>query len=591
MVQLILTILIYLIMVIPVGIYVYHIAAGKHTFADPVFDHVDNVIYKVSGIKKDKGMNWKTYAISLLDTYGVMILLGYIILRIQSIPLFNPNGIGNMEESLSFNTIISFMTNTNLQHYSGESGLSYLSQMLVITFMMFVSAASGYAACIAFIRGLAGKTKDNVGNFFVDLVRITTRVLIPFSIVGGLLLVWQGVPQNFSGNVVVDTIEGAKQIIAMGPVAALEIIKHLGTNGGGFLGANSSTPIENPTIISNLIELYSMMILPGACVITFGKMVRDRKKAQQAENGELAEATTLRTRRSFTAWMYGREGRSIFAAMGIIFLIGLGVCFWSESQGNPALQEIGVSQSMGSMEGKEVRFGIAQSAMFTTTTTSFTTGTVNNMHDTLTPLGGMIPLLHMMLNVVFGGKGVGLMNMIMYAILAVFICGLMIGRTPEYLGKKIEGREMKLTALCIIIHPFLILSFSALAIALVNVLPDNNGLTNPGFHGLSQVLYEYSSSAANNGSGFEGLADNTMFWNITAGLAMFFGRYLSIVIQLAIAGSLMKKRFVSESVGTLHTDTASFAVILVFVVYIFAALTFFPVLALGPIAEHLTLWA
>ena len=591
MVQLILTILIYLIMVIPVGIYVYHIAAGKHTFADPVFDHVDNVIYKVSGIKKDKGMNWKTYAIALLTTNGVMILLGYIILRIQSIPLFNPNGIGNMEESLSFNTIISFMTNTNLQHYSGESGLSYLSQMLVITFMMFVSAASGYAACIAFIRGLAGKTKDNVGNFFVDLVRITTRVLIPFSIVGGLLLVWQGVPQNFSGNVVVDTIEGAKQIIAMGPVAALEIIKHLGTNGGGFLGANSSTPIENPTIISNLIELYSMMILPGACVITFGKMVRDRKKAQQAENGELAEATTLRTRRSFTAWMYGREGRSIFAAMGIIFLIGLGVCFWSESQGNPALQEIGVSQSMGSMEGKEVRFGIAQSAMFTTTTTSFTTGTVNNMHDTLTPLGGMIPLLHMMLNVVFGGKGVGLMNMIMYAILAVFICGLMIGRTPEYLGKKIEGREMKLTALCIIIHPFLILSFSALAIALVNVLPDNNGLTNPGFHGLSQVLYEYSSSAANNGSGFEGLADNTMFWNITAGLAMFFGRYLSIEIQLAIAGSLMKKRFVSESVGTLHTDTASFAVILVFVVYIFAALTFFPVLALGPIAEHLTLWA
>ena len=591
MVQLILTILIYLIMVIPVGIYVYHIAAGKHTFADPVFDHVDKVIYKVSGIKKDKGMNWKTYAIALLATNGVMILLGYIILRIQSIPLFNPNGIGNMEESLSFNTIISFMTNTNLQHYSGESGLSYLSQMLVITFMMFVSAASGYAACIAFIRGLAGKTKDNVGNFFVDLVRITTRVLIPFSIVGGLLLVWQGVPQNFSGNVVVDTIEGAKQIIAMGPVAALEIIKHLGTNGGGFLGANSSTPIENPTIISNLIELYSMMILPGACVITFGKMVRDRKKAQQAENGELAEATTLRTRRSFTAWMYGREGRSIFAAMGTIFLIGLGVCFWSESQGNPALQEIGVSQSMGSMEGKEVRFGIAQSAMFTTTTTSFTTGTVNNMHDTLTPLGGMIPLLHMMLNVVFGGKGVGLMNMIMYAILAVFICGLMIGRTPEYLGKKIEGREMKLTALCIIIHPFLILSFSALAIALVNVLPDSNGITNPGFHGLSQVLYEYSSSAANNGSGFEGLADNTMFWNITAGLAMFFGRYLSIVIQLAIAGSLMKKRFVSESVGTLHTDTASFAVILVFVVYIFAALTFFPVLALGPIAEHLTLWA
>lgn len=588
MLQLILTVILYLMMVIPVGIYVYHIAAGKHTFADPVFDRVDKVIYKISGIHPEKGMNWKRYAVSLLGTNAAMILLGYIILRIQSIPLFNPNGIEGMEPSLSFNTIISFMTNTNLQHYSGESGLSYLSQMLVIIFMMFVSAASGYAACIAFIRGLAGKSKDDVGNFFADLVRITTRVLLPFSIIGGLLLVWQGVPQNFTGNVVVDTIEGAKQVIAMGPIAALEIIKHLGTNGGGFLGANSSTPLENPTILSNLIELYSMMLLPGACVITFGKMVRDRKRDMAKTSEEEALQTKGKIRRNLTVWMYGREGRTIFAAMGIIFLIGLGVCYWAETQGNPALENAGLSQSMGSMEGKEVRFGIAQSAMFTTTTTSFTTGTVNNMHDTLTPLGGMIPLLHMMLNVVFGGKGVGLMNMIMYAILAVFICGLMIGRTPEYLGKKIEGREMKLTALCIIIHPFLILSFSALAVGTSAGL---DGITNPGFHGLSQVLYEYSSSAANNGSGFEGLADNTMFWNITTGLAMFFGRYLSIVIQLAIAGSLMKKRFVNDSVGTLHTDTAAFAVILVFVVYIFAALTFFPVLALGPIAEHLTLWS
>lgn len=580
MLQIILTIILYLIMVVPVGTYVYHIAAGKHTFADPVFDRVDGVIFKISGVDPASGMNWKRYAAALVGTNAVMILLGYIVLRIQSIPLFNPNGIGGMEESLSFNTIISFMTNTNLQHYSGESGLSYLSQMLVIIFMMFVSAATGYTACIAFIRGLAGKSKDNVGNFFVDLVRIITRVLLPFSIVGGLLLVWQGVPQNFSGNVVVDTIEETKQVIAMGPVAALEIIKHLGTNGGGFLGANSSTPIENPTILSNLIELYSMMLLPGACVITFGKMVRDRKK--------LKEQPEKTVHKSLSVWMYGREGRSIFAAMGILFVIGLSVCFWAESQGNPALADAGLSQSMGSMEGKEVRFGIAQSALFTTTTTSFTTGTVNNMHDTLTPLGGMIPMLHMMLNVVFGGKGVGLMNMILYAILAVFICGLMIGRTPEYLGKKIEGREMKLTALCIIIHPLLILAFSALA---VGTQAGQVGITNPGFHGLSQVLYEYASSAANNGSGFEGLADNTLFWNITTGLAMFFGRYLSIVIQLAIAGSLMKKRFVNESVGTLHTDTMSFAVILVFVVYIFAALTFFPVLALGPIAEHLTLWA
>ena len=591
MLQILFTILIYLILVIPVGSYVYHIAAGKHTFADPVFNHIDSAIYKIGGVNSNNGMNWKKYALSLLMTNGVMIFLGYIILRIQSIDFFNPNGIEAMEESLSFNTIISFMTNTNLQHYSGESGLSYLSQMLVIIFMMFVSAASGYAACIAFIRGLAGKSKDNVGNFFVDLVRITTRVLLPISIIGGLLLVWQGVPQNLSENVVVDTIEGTKQVIAQGPVAALEIIKHLGTNGGGFLGANSATPIENPTIISDLIELYSMMLLPGACVITFGKMVRDRKQSKLVEDIGKTEnmiSKSRKTRKSLTVWMYGREGRSIFAAMGIIFLIGLSVCFWAETQGNPALAHIGLSQSMGSMEGKEVRFGIAQSVMFTTTTTSFTTGTINNMHDTLTPLGGMIPMLHMMLNVVFGGKGVGLMNMIMYAILAVFICGLMIGRTPEYLGKKIEGREMKLTALCIIIHPLLILGFSALA---VGTQAGMEGITNPGFHGLSQVLYEYASSAANNGSGFEGLADNTLFWNITTGLAMFFGRYISIVIQLAIAGSLMKKRFVNESTGTLHTDTFSFAIILVFVVYIFAALTFFPVLALGPIAEHLTLWA
>ena len=594
MLQLVLTVIIFMIIVIPIGNYLYHIASGQRTFADPVFDRVDGGIFKVCGIHPDKGMNWKQYALALLLTNAVMVFVGYLVLRIQFLPIFNPNGIGAMEETLSFNTIISFMTNTNLQHYSGESGLSYLSQMLVITYMMFVSAATGYAACIAFVRGLAGKSKDNVGNFYADLVKVTTRVLIPLSIIGGMLLIWQGVPQNFDPNVTVTTIEGTQQDIAMGPVAALEIIKHIGTNGGGFLGANSSTPIENPTIISDLVELYSMMILPGACVIMFGKMVKDRRRktASSSEHSattqDLVKTSELVSKPSFTAKLYGSEGRTIFFAMGIIFLIGLSVCYWSESQGNPALAKLGLDQSMGSMEGKEVRFGIAQSAMFTTTTTSFTTGTVNNMHDTLTPLGGMIPLLHMMLNVVFGGKGVGLMNMIMYAILGVFIFGLMIGRTPEYLGKKIEGREMKLTALCIIIHPFLILAFSALAVSTEGGLA---GITNPGFHGLSQVLYEYASSAANNGSGFEGLADNSYFWNITAGLAMFFGRYLSIVIQLAIAGSLMKKRFVNDSVGTLHTDTLAFPIILVIVVYIFAALTFFPVLALGPVAEHLTLWS
>ena len=568
--QILLTLAIFLILVIPMGNYMYHIATKQKTFADPVFNRVDNCIFKICRIER-QGMNWKQYALNLIMANAVMIFVGYLILRLQGLLMGNPNGIGGMEASLSFNTIISFMTNTNLQHYSGESGLSYLSQMLVIIFMMFTSAASGYAACMAFCRGLAGKGKD-LGNFYEDMVRITTRILIPFAFLVALLLISQGTPQTLQANQTVQTIEGKLQDIAMGPVAALESIKHLGTNGGGFFGANSSTPFENPTIISDIAELISMMILPGACVVTFGKMIHDRKGKKEKKE---------------RLPMIGRQGRVIFGAMSVIFMIGLTLCFFSEQAGNPALEQAGLSQDMGSMEGKEVRFGIAQSALFTTVTTSFTTGTVNNMHDTLTPLGGMVPLLHMMLNCVFGGKGVGLMNMIMYAILAVFLCGLMIGRTPEYLGKKIEGKEMKLVALVLIVHPLLILGFSALAVSTTAGLA---GITNPGFHGLSQVLYEYSSSAANNGSGFEGLADNTVFWNVTAGLAMFFGRYLAIIAQLAIAGSLFAKKRVNETIGTLRTDNVIFTVILVFVVYIFAALTFFPALALGPIAEHLTLW-
>jgi kdpA: K+-transporting ATPase, A subunit len=567
MLQIVLTLAIFMILVIPMGTYMYHITTKQKTFADKIFNPLDNTIYKICHIGRE-GMNWKQYALHLLTTNAVMVFIGYLVLRLQGILFANPNGIEAMEPTLSFNTIISFMTNTNLQHYSGESGLSYLSQMLVIIFMMFVSAASGYAACMAFCRGLAGKQKD-VGNFYEDMVRITTRILIPVSFIAGLLLIWQGVPQTLEANQTVQTIEGQFQDLAMGPVASLESIKHLGTNGGGFFGANSTTPFENPTIISNLIELFSMMILPGACVITFGKMTMKRKKQ---ENKKV---------------LFGNQGRTIFAAMSILFIVGLTICFTSEMAGNPALEQVGLNQDMGSMEGKEVRFGIAQSTLFTTTTTSFTTGTVNNMHDTLTPLGGMVPMLHMMLNCVFGGKGVGLMNMIMYVILAVFLCGLMIGRTPEYLGKKIEGKEMKLVALVLIVHPLLILGFSALA---VMTGAGQAGITNEGFHGLSQVLYEYASSAANNGSGFEGLADNSYFWNITTGLAMFFGRYIAIVAQLAIAGSMLAKRKVNETVGTLRTDNVIFIAILVVVVYIFAALTFFPALALGPIAEHLTLW-
>ena len=559
-------------MVIPMGTYLYHITTGRKTFADPVFDRIDNGIYRICKIDR-QGMNWKQYAVSLLTTNAVMIFAGYLILRLQGSLFLNPNGTGAMEPTLAFNTIISFMTNTNLQHYAGESGLSYLSQTLVIIFMMFTSAATGYAACMAFIRGITGTGKD-MGNFYEDMIRIMTRVLIPISIVIALILVSQGTPENYTANLTVQTLEGKNQDIAMGPMAALVAIKHLGTNGGGFLGANSSTPLENPTILSNMVEMYAMAILPGACVIVFGRMFHDKNKKAQAE-------------KKGTRPIFGRQAGPVFGAMAILFLVGLMICFFAEKAGNPVLEQAGLSQAMGNMEGKEVRFGISQSALFTTVTTSFTTGTVNNMHDSLTPLGGMVPLLHMMLNCVFGGKGVGFMNMIMYAILAVFLCGLMIGRTPEYLGKKIEGREMKLIVIVLILHPLLILGFSALAVVNQAGLA---GITNPGFHGLSQVLYEFASSAANNGSGFEGLADNTGFWNMTTGIVMFLGRYIPIIAQIAIAGSLLAKRRMNESVGTLRTDNVLFMLILVFIVYIFAALTFFPALALGPIAEHLILW-
>lgn len=557
MLQNILFLIVFMILVIPMGKYLYQVANCEKAFGDRIFNKVDNTIYKIFKIDKEE-MNWKQYVLALIITNAVMIFAGYLILRIQGIGLFNPSEIGGMEESLSFNTIISFMTNTNLQHYSGESGLSYLAQMLVIIYMMFTSAATGYAACMAFIRGLAGK-KKTLGNFYVDMVRITTRVLVPLAFIVGVLLISQGVPQTLGGTETVRTIEGNLQDIARGPVAALESIKHVGTNGGGFFGANSSHPFENPTIVSNMIEMLSMMILPGACVIAFGYMIGNKK-----------------------------QSKAVFGAMGIIFLVGLLICWTSEKAGNPELAAAGLSQAMGNMEGKELRFGIDQSALFTTVTTSFTTGTVNNMHDTLTPLGGLVPMLNMMLNVVFGGKGVGLMNMLMYAILTVFLCGLMVGRTPEFLSKKLEGREVKLVALSIIVHPLLILAFSALAVAIPAGL---EGITNGGFHGLSQILYEFSSASANNGSGFEGLADNTLFWNMTTGVAMFYGRYLAIVIQLAVVGSLANKKTVNTSVGTLKTDNFTFTILLVAIVLIIGALTFLPALVLGPIAEHLTIWA
>lgn len=575
MLQIIFVLAVAILLMIPTGKYLYHIATDQKTFADPVMDKFDGFIYKLIAMKKQP-MTWKKYALSLILTNAVMVFIGYLILRIQEISFLNPNHIGAMEQSLSFNTVISFITNTNLQNYSGESALSYMSQMIVITFMMFTSAASGFAASMAFIRGLSGKYKD-MGNFYYDFVRVITRVLLPLSIIGALLLISQGVPQTLVHNLTITTLEGKMQDIALGPVAALEIIKHLGTNGGGFFAANSAMPFENPNIITNIIEMLSMMLLPGSILFAFGYMVSDSHQENKLLNSQ------LKSKRRF---FLGKEARPLFIVMSVLFLIGLTIIIWAESKGNPILQHLGISQAMGNMEGKETRFGTNMSALFTEITTAFTTGSVNNMHDSLTPLGGGIATINMMLNLVFGGKGVGLMNMILYVLLTVFICGLMIGRTPVYLGKKIEGKEMKLTALAIIIHPLIILSFTALAVSASEGIA---GVSNPGFHGLSQIVYQYTSSAANNGSGFEGLKDNTAFWNITTGVAIFLGRYLTLIIQLAIASSFMMKRSVNNSVGSLKTDSGTFTVVLFVIVIVISALTFLPVLVLGPIAESLTL--
>lgn len=554
-IQIFLILLVFILLIIPMGKYLYKVITGEKAFGDRIFNKIDNLIYKICGIDKDEDMNWKQYILTLIVVNGVMVLIGYIILRTQKLHILNPNNVGAMKEDLAFNTIISFMTNTNLQDYAGESALSHFSQMAVIIFMMFTSAATGFAAVVAFMKGITGKT---MGSFYVSFVRVITRVLLPLSIIIGLVLVSQGVPQTLKGIETVTTIEGKMQDITLGPVAALESIKHLGTNGGGFFAANSAHPFENPTIISNTIEMLSMMLIPGALIYTFGLMLKNKK-----------------------------QGFAIFLAMSIIFVLGLVICYKSEMAGNPALSQIGLNQSMGNMEGKEVRFGVGQSTLFTTITTSFTTGSVNNMHDSLMPLSGAVALMNMMLNVVFGGEGVGFMNVIMYAILAVFLCGLMVGRTPEFLSKKIEGKEIKLIALAIMIHPFLILISSAIAFITSSGV---SAISNPSFHGLTQVIYQFASSAANNGSGFEGLVDNTPFWNVIAGVVMFYGRYLSMAILLAVSGSLLAKKPVNVSLGTLRTDGVAFSITLVFIILIIGALTFLPALALGPITEHLNLW-
>lgn len=553
--QIVIVIAILVLLVKPAGTYLYHVFSNEPNRTDNIFGGLERGIFRLSGLRKRGGMTWKGYAVSFLTTNIVLVAFGYLILRLQGVLPFNPSGIGKMEETLAFNTVISFITNTNLQHYSGESGVSYFTQMAVMTMLMFTSAASGFSVAVAFVRGITGR--KSLGNFFEDFVKAHTRVFIPLALLVTLALVALQVPQTLKPTLEVTTLEGQTQQITVGPVASLESIKHIGTNGGGFFGANSAHPFENPSPLTNVVEILSMWLLPASLPYMYGKFARNKHQG----------------------WM-------IFSAMMTLFVLLLSLNYYAESQGNPAINAMGINASQGSMEGKEVRFGIAQSALFTTVTTAATTGSVNNMHDTLTPLGGITPLALMMLNNVFGGKGVGLINMLMYAILGVFLCGLMVGRTPEFLGRKIEAREMKLIAIAILVHPLIILAPTAGAF-----LTDlgHGSISNPGFHGLTQVLYEYTSSAANNGSGFEGLADNTSFWNMTTGVVMLMGRYVSIIAMLAVAGSMVRKKAVPETIGTFRTDNGLFTGILIVTVLIIGALTFLPVIVLGPVAEYLTL--
>lgn len=550
--QIILTLILFILIIIPFGKYLYSVISCEKSFVDPVCDRVDNFIYKITGNKKED-MNWKYYSVSLIITNLFMVILVYVILRFQNLMGLNPNDSGPMSFDLSLNTVVSFITNTNLQNYQGE-GISYLSQIMGITFLMFTSAASGFSVAAAFMRAISGKA---MGNFFVDIVRITTRVLVPISVVMSLFLIFQGVPQTMSPNVTVNTIENKLQDIALGPVASLESIKHLGTNGGGFFNANSAHPFENPTPLTNTLEMLAMMAIPGALIVAFGFMIKNNKQA-----------------------------KVIFISVGILFVIAVSCTYMAEKSGNPLISKIGINTAIGNMEGKETRFGIAGSSLFTAVTTAFTTGSVNNMHDSLTPLGGMVALFQMMLNVIFGGKGVGFMNIIMYSILSVFIAGLMVGRTPEFLGKKIEGNEMKLIALCILIHPFIILVPTAFSLILE---AGKGSINNPFYHGLTSMIYQFTTSAANNGSSFQSLVANNFYFNILTAAIMFLGRYLTIIILLAVAGSLKAKKVVPVTFGTFKTDNSQFVGVLIGIILIIGALTFFPALALGPIAEHLSL--
>jgi potassium-transporting ATPase potassium-binding subunit len=549
---------------VPLGLYMARVFAGERTMLDPVMRPLERTIYRLCGIHPEAEETWVEYAVSMLLFSMIGMVVLYAMERLQFYLPLNPQKFGAVAPDLAFNTAASFTTNTNWQAYGGESTMSYFTQMAGLAFHNFVSAAAGIAVAIAVIRGFVRRSAKTIGNFWVDMTRAILWVLLPISIIGALVLVWQGAPQNFSAYTQVKTVEGASQTIAQGPVASQEVIKELGTNGGGFFNANSAHPFENPTPLSNLLEMLAIFAIAASLTHTFGKMAGDR-----------------------------RQGWALFAAMGLLFLIGATVAIRSEQRGNPQFAKMGVHQrasatdSGGNMEGKEVRYGIVNSALWATITTDTSCGAVNAMHDSFTPLGGLIPLLNMQIGeIIFGGVGSGLYGMLVMAVLAVFIAGLMVGRTPEYLGKKIEGREMKLAMLFILIFPAVILLPAGVAVVTKAGLA---GISNPGPHGFSQILYAFTEASANNGSAFGGLNANAPFYNVTLAFVMLFGRFMMKVPVLALAGSLAAKRAVPPSAGTFPTNGVVFVLLLVGVILIVAALTFFPADALGPIVEHLAM--
>lgn len=553
--QMALYLVLIILLAIPLGGYMARVFQGQRTLLDPVLRPLERITYRISGVDPDNVMNWWQYAIALLAFNFLGMVFLFILQILQGALPFNPQGFGAVKPDLAFNTAASFMTNTNWQAYVGESTMSYFTQMAGLAVQNFVSAATGIAVVIALTRGLARRSAGTIGNFWVDLTRSIYWILLPISLVGALVLVSQGVIQNFSQYLTITTLEGARQTIAMGPVASQEFIKMWGTNGGGFFNANSAHPFENPTPLTNFIEMLAILVIPAALPLTFGRMV-----------GQV------------------RQGRAILAAMVILFVLTLSICYTGEMAGNPQIAAIGVS-GPSAMEGKEVRFGIANSSLFTTITTAASCGAVNNMHDSLTPIGGLIPLLQIMLGeVVFGGVGAGLYGMLAFVIMTVFIVGLMVGRTPEYLGKKIESREMKMATLAILIPSVTILLLSGLAAVTEAGLAS---VLNPGPHGLSEILYAFASGAGNNGSAFAGLNANTLFYNLAIGIAMLIGRFGVILPMLAIAGSMATKKTIPTGPGTFQTTGALFTGLLAGTVLVVGALTFFPALALGPIVEQL----